>query len=285
MTTAPIPVLSDQPADGTDRTAASILPRPRFRIDLDQAVRVVSAAGAIAMYCYGAVLSYAVLFSIALAAGLHDWLAAIWPLGWEAFMAIAAANAWADRRASRPSGYALTLTAATVAGSFALNISHPFIPLDPPPWWLVALVYGLPPVTAALAWHLFLMRIGSRAANGAELAVAGRDEGQDKTVAVNHQGERTEPLAESSKPRQDRTSHERNEPRPVPPRRNGTRQDEASRAAVRALLANETQDKPVSWQDVQAATGRSRSRSYALLREERDRLPLAQEAREGRDER
>jgi hypothetical protein len=250
MTTAPAPVLSDQPADGTDWAAASIRPRPRFRIDVDQAVRVASAAGAIAMYCYGAVLSYAVLFSIALAAGLHDWLAAIWPLGWEAFMAIAAANAWADRRASRPSGYALTLTAATVAGSFALNISHPFIPLDPPPWWLVALVYGLPPVTAALAWHLFLMRIGSRA-----------------------------------NPRQDSASHERDDSRLVPPRRNGTRQDEASRAAVRALLANETQDKPVSWQDVQAATGRSRSRSYALLREERDRLPLAHEGREGRDER
>jgi hypothetical protein len=285
MTTTPTPVLSDQPADGTDRTAASIRPRPRFRIDVDQAVRVASAAGAIAMYCYGAVLSYAVLFSIALAAGLHDWLAAIWPLGWEAFMAIAAVNAWADRRASRPSGYALTLTAATVAGSFALNISHPFIPLDPPPWWLVALVYGLPPVTAALAWHLFLMRIGSRAGSGAEPAAAGRDEGQDSTVAVSRQGERTEPLARDSKPRQDSASHQRDESRPIPPRRNGTRQDEGSRAAVRALLANETQDKPVSWQDVRAATGRSRSRSYALLREERDRLPLPQEAREGRDER
>jgi hypothetical protein len=285
MTSAPSPVLSDQPVDGTERTAASIRPRPRFRVDVDQAVRVASAAGAIAMYCYGAVLSYAVLFSIALAAGLHDWLAAIWPLGWEAFMAIAAANAWADRRASRPSGYALTLTAATVAGSFALNISHPFIPLDPPPWWLVALVYGLPPVTAALAWHLFLMRIGSRATHGQEPAAAGRAEGQDRTVAVNHQGEWTEPLAQDSKPRQDAASREYDEPRPVAPRRNGTRQDAASRAAVRALLANETQDKTVSWQDVQAATGRSRSRSYALLREERDRLPLAQEAREGRDER
>jgi hypothetical protein len=284
MTTTPAPVLPNQPKDGTDRTAASVQPRPWFRIDVDQAVRIASAAGAIAMYCYGAVLSYAVLFSIALAAGLHDWLAAIWPLGWEAFMAIAAANAWADRRASRPSGYALTLTAATVAGSFALNISHPFIPLDPPPWWLVALVYGLPPVTAALAWHLFLMRIGSRAANGAEPAAAGRAEGQDRTVALNR-GERTEPLAQDSKPRQDSASHERDESRPVPPRRNGTRQDEVSRAAVRALLANETQDRPVSWQDVQTATGRSRSRSYALLREERDRLPLAQEAREGRDER
>src|SRR6266511_5112350 len=192
MNTASTPVLSDRPADTSDRPVTSVQRGKRFRVEVDQAVRVASAAGAIAMYCYGAVLSYAVLFSIALAAGLHDWLAAIWPLGWEAFMAIAAVNAWADRRASRPSGYALTLTAATVAGSFALNISHPFIPLDPPPWWLVALVYGLPPVTAALAWHLFLMRIGSRATSGPELAAAGRAEGQDRTVAGNHQGERIE---------------------------------------------------------------------------------------------
>jgi hypothetical protein len=236
------------------------------------------------MYCYGAVLSYAVLFSIALAAGLHDWLAAIWPLGWEAFMAIAAANAWADRRASRPSRYALTLTAATVAGSFALNISHPFIPLDPPPWWLVALVYGLPPVTAALAWHLFLMRIGFRTTRDPDPA-AGDRAGQDKMAAVEGGIDETERPAQDSAPRQHTAAHQRDASRAVLPRRNGARQDEASRAAVRVLLANETQDKPVSWQDVHTATGRSRSRSYALLREERDRLPFAHEAREGRDER
>jgi Protein of unknown function (DUF2637) len=285
MTTTPTPVLSDQPADGTEPDAASAQHARRLWVDVDQAVRIASAAGAIAMYCYGAVLSYAVLFSIALAAGLHDWLAAIWPLGWEAFMAIAAVNAWADRRASRPSGYALTLTAATVAGSFALNISHPFIPLDPPPWWLVALVYGLPPVTAALAWHLFLMRIGSGATHGAESAATGGAEGQDMTAAVDSLIEDREPPAPDSAPRQDGATHEHDGSRAVLPRRNGARQDEASRAAVRVLLANETQDKPVSWQDVQAATGRSRSRSYALLREERDRLPSAHQAREGRDER
>jgi hypothetical protein len=278
MTTMPTPVLSDRSVDGTDRTAASLQPRPRLRVEVDQAVRIASAAGAIAMYCYGAVLSYAVLFSIALAGGLHDWLAAIWPLGWEAFMAIAAANAWADRRASRPSGYALTLTAATVAGSFALNISHPFIPLDPPPWWLVALVYGLPPVTAALAWHLFLMRIGSRAAGDPSPAATEPATGKDETAT----GARP---AQNAPPRHDAAAREHGGSRPVLPRRNGGRQDEESRAAVRALLASETQDKPVSWQDVQAATGRSRSRSYALLREERDRLPSTHDAREGRDER
>jgi hypothetical protein len=41
---------------------------------------------------------------------------------------------------------------------------------------------------------------------------------------------------------------------------------------VRALLAEETPEKLVTWQDVQAATGLSRSRSYALLRQERESL-------------
>jgi hypothetical protein len=41
---------------------------------------------------------------------------------------------------------------------------------------------------------------------------------------------------------------------------------------VRALLAEETPEKPVTWQDIHAATGLSRSRSYALLRRERQSL-------------
>ena len=41
---------------------------------------------------------------------------------------------------------------------------------------------------------------------------------------------------------------------------------------VRVLLAGQTQDRPVSWQDVADRTGLSRSRAYALLREERARL-------------
>ena len=41
---------------------------------------------------------------------------------------------------------------------------------------------------------------------------------------------------------------------------------------VRILLAHQPQDSRVSWQDVQARTGLSRSRAYTLLREERARL-------------
>src|SRR4029453_17929635 len=47
---------------------------------------------------------------------------------------------------------------------------------------------------------------------------------------------------------------------------------EPSRALVRVLLADETQDRPVSWQDVADRTGLSRSRAYGLLREESARL-------------
>jgi hypothetical protein len=53
-----------------------------------------------------------------------------------------------------------------------------------------------------------------------------------------------------------------------------SRQDDqlVRRVVVRSLLAGETHDKPVSWEDVHAATGLSRSRSYALLRQERKAL-------------
>jgi hypothetical protein len=46
--------------------------------------------------------------------------------------------------------------------SIALNFGHPYIPLDPPPRLLVACVYGVPPVTAPFAWHLFLLRLAHR---------------------------------------------------------------------------------------------------------------------------
>ena len=49
------------------------------------------------------------------------------------------------------------------------------------------------------------------------------------------------------------------------------RDGESSRALVRVMAA-ETQDRPVSWQDISNQTGLSRSRAYALLREERARL-------------
>src|SRR5215211_1766861 len=46
--------------------------------------------------------------------------------------------------------------------SIALNFGHPYIPLDPPPRLLVACVYGVPPICAPFAWHLFLLRLVHR---------------------------------------------------------------------------------------------------------------------------
>jgi hypothetical protein len=59
---------------------------------------------------------------------------------------------------------------------------------------------------------------------------------------------------------------------------------EAPRALVRLLLAGERQDRQVSWQDVATLTGLSRSRAYALLREERTRLAAGNGHQPSRDD-
>jgi hypothetical protein len=122
------------------------------------------------MFAYGVALSYAVLHAVAAAAALPGWAARLWPLGFEAFMASAALNALAEQRHRRHLAagwrrvpwYPWTLTAMTAGGSILLNWFHPAIPLDPPPGWLVSLVYGLPPLIAVFAWHLFLQRVAHR---------------------------------------------------------------------------------------------------------------------------
>jgi hypothetical protein len=137
---------------------------------IDQAIELASGATAVGMFAYGYALSYQVLHAIALAAGLPAWAAKAWPLGFEAFMAAAALNALAEQRRrrhlpawwQRVPWYPWTLTGLTAGGSLLLNWCHPAIPLDPPPGWLVSLVYGLPPLAAVLAWHLFLQRIAHR---------------------------------------------------------------------------------------------------------------------------
>jgi hypothetical protein len=55
-----------------------------------------------------------------------------------------------------------TLTGLTDGASVLLNWLHPAIPLDPPPGWLVSLVYGLAPLAAVFAWHLFLEYLTQR---------------------------------------------------------------------------------------------------------------------------
>jgi hypothetical protein len=221
----------------------------------DTAIEWASGVTAVAMFAYGVSLSYSVLHRIALAAGLPAWAADLWPLGFEAFMASAALNALAEQRQrhhrlgwwQRVPWYPWALTALTAGGSILLNWFHPAIPLDPPPGWLVSLVYGLPPLAAVFAWHLFLQRLAHRrqhepASHHSGPVLAGQDRPQDEQdtqeVASTHPAPVAEPAGDP-------------------------------RARIRALLATETPEAPVGWQQVQAQTGLSGSRAYALLRQER----------------
>jgi hypothetical protein len=215
---------------------------------IDRAIHHASWLGAFAMFAYGAALSFDVLHTIARAAGLSPVLAWLWPLGFETFMAVAAVAVLAEQR-TRPHKtpwYPWVLTALAAGSSIALNFGHPYIPLDPPARLLVACVYGVPPVTAPFAWHLFLLRLAHRRHQDAGQDAGGLARLQDEPAAV------VEAAGASSAS-------------------NG-QDSEPSRALVRVLLAGETQDRPVSWQDVADQTGLSRSRAYALLREERARL-------------
>jgi hypothetical protein len=236
---------------------------PQDRDRIDRAIEAASWLGAFAMFAYGAALSFDVLHQIATAAGLSPVLAWLWPLGFETFMAVAAVAVLAEQRArpGRTPWYPWVLTSLAAGSSIALNFGHPYIPLDPPPRLLVACVYGVPPVCAPFAWHLFLLRVAHRrhrqdTAQGTPTsAETGTPAGQDAAVLP--------PADPAPSP----------DPIELAPVLGSTAQDgEPSRAAVRVLLAAETQDAPVSWQDVQARTGLSRSRAYVLLREERARL-------------
>jgi hypothetical protein len=224
---------------------------------IDRAIHHASWLGAFAMFGYGAALSFDVLHSIALAAGLSPVLAWLWPLGFETFMAVAvAAVAVLAEQRTRPHKtpwYPWVLTALAAGSSIALNFGHPYIPLDPPPRLLVACVYGVPPVTAPFAWHLFLLRLAHRRHQDA--GQHAQDGGQDTDGPADRQDEPTAVTAAAGAGSA-----------------NGRQDGEPSRALVRVLLAGETQDRPVSWQDVADQTGLSRSRAYALLREERARL-------------
>jgi hypothetical protein len=216
--------------------------RPAGRDWTATGIEWASGTTAVGMFAYGVSLSYSVLHRIAQAAGLPPWAAGLWPLGFEAFMASAALNALAEQRtrAAEPNWwrrvpwYPWTLTALTAGGSILLNWFHPAIPLDPPPGWLVSLVYGLPPLAAVFAWHLFLQRLAHRR--------------QDQQQAKQDSSQ-SEPFGEL-----DTT--------PADPL-----------GAVRALLARETPQSRVTANHVQQVTGLSRSRAYAILRRLRAETP------------
>jgi hypothetical protein len=243
------------PADSASRPA-----QDRDRID--RAIEHASWLGAFAMFAYGAALSFDVLHTIAQAAGLSPVLAWLWPLGFETFMAVAAVAVLAEQRARphKTPWYPWVLTALAAGSSIALNFGHPYIPLDSPPRLLVACVYGVPPVCAPFAWHLFLQRVAHRRRQDAgqhprALDQTGTPDRQDATVLPVVQPARAPAHIET-----------------MPVRASMSQDGASSRAVVRSLLAHQTQDTLVSWQDVQARTGLSRSRAYTLLREERTRL-------------
>jgi hypothetical protein len=216
------------------------------RDQLDYLIELASGLTAVGMFAYGVALSYSVLHAIAAAAGLPTWAARLWPLVFEAFMASAALNALAEQRhrrhlhawSQRVPWYPWTLTGLTAGASIMLNWLHPAIPLDPPPGWLVSLVYGLPPLAAVFAWHLFLQRLSHRHHQDPQAA-------RQDTVVPPTIEQDTGQDPEDAEPRE----------------------------VVRALLAHETPEQPVTGPQVQAATGLSRSRAYAVLRELRAETP------------
>jgi hypothetical protein len=162
-------------------------------------------------------------------------------------------------RPHRTPWYPWVLTALAAGSSIALNFGHPYIPLDPPPRLLVACVYGVPPVTAPFAWHLFLLRLAHR---------RHQDDGQDhQDTGQDHQDTGQDPGGPTGQEHEPAAVVETAAAVPA----SNSQDSEPSRVLVRVLLASETQDRPVSWQDVADQTGLSGSRAYALLRQERAR--------------
>jgi Protein of unknown function (DUF2637) len=266
--------MPDRPAQHPTRPAQH---PDRDRVDL--AIDAASWAGTLAIFAYGAALSYQVLHTTALACGLNPALAQLWPLGFESFMAVAAVAVLAEQRArpGRIPWYPWGLTALAAGGSILLNFAHPYLPLSPPPRWLVAAVYGVPPVCAPFAWHLFLLRIAHRRRQtpGQDrdvLAGPGQPAGAEAAVLAERGEAAGRQAAVAGTARPGAGQDARGSVAVLV----GTAHDgEAARAVVRGLLAHQPQHTPVSWQQVAARTGVSRSRAYTLLREERARLARA----------
>jgi hypothetical protein len=243
---------------------------------IDTAIEWTSGLAAVAMFAYGVALSYAVLYAIAEAAGLPLWARRLWPGGWELFMASAALNALAEQRHLRGQPgwrrvpwYPLALTGLTAGGSILLNWFHPAIPLDPPPGWLVSLVYGLPPLEAVLAWHLFLLRIAHRRhpipVPAGTVPVAVPQPPGPQAGASPAEPPTPQPTATSAGP---------GRPRPVPARPTaGTASVGEAGLLVRARAAaaehHHTHGRPISRDALRQALRVSNRTAGALLREVR----------------
>jgi hypothetical protein len=226
---------------------------------IDRAIHHASWLGAFAMFAYGAALSFDVLHSIASAAGLSPVLVWRWPLGFETFMAVAAVAVLAEQR-TRPHKtpwYPWVLTALAAGSSIALNFGHPYIPLDPPPRLLVACVYGVPPVTAPFARHLFLLRLAHRRQDDSQdrddAGQHTQDSSQDAGVPARLQDEPAAVVAAAGASSASNGQGQRAVPRPGPAHRR-----DPGPAGVLAGRSRPDRAQPL--------------RAYALLREERARL-------------
>jgi hypothetical protein len=253
---------------------------------IDAAIELASGATAVGMFAYGVALSYSVLHAIATAAGLPAWSATLWPLGFEAFMAASALNALAEQRRRhhladwhrRVPWYPWTLTGLTAGGSLLLNWFHPAIPLDPPPGWLRSLVYGLPPLAAVFAWHLFLQRIAHRRPATAR-AEAGTVPAPDPARAD------PDPVPAPAAENAAAASRRRRGPQPSRPTRSGASAGtavsaepvERALAAARAFEAE--QGRPISRDALGRALHVGNRTAGELLRAVRAAGPSAQDGR------
>jgi hypothetical protein len=151
--------------------------------------------------------------------------------------------------------YAWVLIAAATVASAYLNAAHvePSLAAAGQPAgvrWDARIVAGAVPFAVLASVHLLVLLL---------VRLLAWTPTQDAPVSTSDPGERT-------------PADHRAAGAPATNSESGQDDHQGRRALVYSLLVDETQDKPVSWQDVQAATGLSRSRSYALLRQERHAL-------------
>jgi hypothetical protein len=264
--------------------------RPGERDWIDTTIEWTSGLAAVAMFAYGVALSYAVLYAIAEAAGLPPWARRLWPGGWELFMASAALNALAEQRHLRGQHgwrrvpwYPLALTGLTAGGSILLNWFHPAIPLDPPPGWLVSLVFGLPPLEAVLAWHLFLLRIAHRRHQASVTGTvptisqpAGPEDagGQDEPTGTAGTGGPAHPptvvgrrVPPPPQPAGAPAGPGRSRPTAAPPPVGGTDAGLLAQARAAAAEHHNTHGRPISRDALRQALRVSNRTAGALLRE------------------
>jgi hypothetical protein len=158
--------------------------------------------------------------------------------------------------------YAWTLIAVATVASAYLNAAHVQPSKSGAVRWDARITAGAVPFAVLASVHLLVLLL---------LRLLAGTPTQDTAVSTVD----PDNLARADPPQPAAfLMREEHQPTMAPIRAIESGQDDqlGRRVVVRELLAGETQGKPVSWQDVQAATGLSRSRSYALLRQERETL-------------